>query len=483
MSSSESFYWHDYETFGADPSYDRPSQFAGVRTDADLNPVGEPLVLYSKPTGDYVPHPAACLITGITPQEALAKGVAESDFIARIEAELSEPGTCGTGYNSLRFDDTVTRFTLYRNLRNPYAREFGKRRSRWDLIDVMRTAFALRPEGLEWPKREDGLPSFRLEDLARANGLAHEQAHDALSDVYATIALAKRLKEVQPKLFDWLYRHRTKASVKALINIHDEQPLLHISGMFGAARAHVGLVLPVAWNPRNANELICVDLSVDPEPLIEESSEDLRRLLYASSEALVDGEVRPGIKTVHINRCPVLLPARMVDESVASRAQLDKDACYRHLERLQNHHDKHPGALRDKLRVVLERDTDNAAVDPDIALYSGGFIPDADRQSLDRLLALSAQELAQSQIAFEDQRLEEMVFRYRARNHLDTLDTDERERWSEFCYQRLTSADGPGLDLESFQDEINNRLTAADLSARDEKLLSELQAWGDQLLI
>ena len=191
MSSSETLYWHDYETFGANPAHDRPVQFAGLRTDLDLNPLGEPLVVYARPARDYLPHPEACLITGILPQEADEKGLCEAEFIQRISDELQVPGTCTVGYNSLRFDDTVTRFTLYRNLRDPYAREYGDGRSRWDLIDLMRTAYALRPDGIEWPLREDGLPSFRLEDLTAANGLDHGQAHDARDDVRAMKNLAR----------------------------------------------------------------------------------------------------------------------------------------------------------------------------------------------------------------------------------------------------------------------------------------------------
>ncbi|MDA0651168.1 MAG: exodeoxyribonuclease I, partial [Proteobacteria bacterium] len=165
MSSSESFYWHDYETSGADPSQDRPWQFAGVRTNAQLEIVGEPLTLYAQPTPDRLPHPAAVRVTGITPQEALAKGVPEAQFIARIHAELAQPRTCGVGYNSIRFDDEVTRFTLWRNFRDAYAREWQNGNSRWDLLDVARAYQALRPAGIEWPVRDDGQTSFRLEDL------------------------------------------------------------------------------------------------------------------------------------------------------------------------------------------------------------------------------------------------------------------------------------------------------------------------------
>ena len=188
---SDTFYWHDYETFGVDPSRDRPVQFAGVRTDFDLNVIGEPLVIFARPANDFLPQPQACLVTGITPQLALAQGVSESEFINQIHQELARPGTCGVGYNSLRFDDEITRYTLYRNFHDAYGREWQNGNSRWDIIDMVRATYALRPEGVEWPLGEDGLPSFKLEDLTAANGIGHEAANDALSDVHATIAVAR----------------------------------------------------------------------------------------------------------------------------------------------------------------------------------------------------------------------------------------------------------------------------------------------------
>lgn len=108
---STTLYWHDYETSGTDPRRDRPMQFAGLRTDEDLNVVGEPLSLYCRLADDVLPQPDACLVTGLTPARVNREGVAEAEFIGRIVAELGRPGTCGVGYNSLRFDDEVTRGT------------------------------------------------------------------------------------------------------------------------------------------------------------------------------------------------------------------------------------------------------------------------------------------------------------------------------------------------------------------------------------
>ncbi len=482
MSSSETLYWHDYETFGADPSYDRPVQFAGQRTDLDLNPLGEPLVLFARPPRDYLPQPGACLVTGILPQEADEKGVCEAEFIGAIDAALRVPGTCGVGYNSLRFDDTVTRFTLYRNLRDPYAREYGAGRSRWDLIDAVRTAYALRPEGIEWPSREDGLPSFRLEDLTVANGLVRGEAHDALVDVQATIALARLLKDRQPKLFGWLYRHRGKDAVTGLLDLSSMQPLLHVSGMFGANRANLGMILPLAWHPDNRNELICADLSIDAALLLELSPEELQRRLYTRSEDLAEGEERPGLKSVHVNRCPVLLPTKMLDAPVAERARLDRVACERNLALLQEHERRYPGALRDRLHHMSRLSAPRVEEDPDLMLYSGGFLPRGDRATLDQLLTQAPEELATRKPVFEDGRLEEMLFRYRARNYPESLDEEERQRWEEFRYQRLSEGDSHGLGLEGFYAELEARLSESSLTEGHRRILEGLQSWGDALL-
>jgi len=478
--AAPTFYWHDYETFGADPARDRPVQFAGLRTDADLNPVGEPLTLFARPADDYLPHPDACLITGITPQRAAADGVPEAEFISRIHEELAQPGTCGVGYNSLRFDDEVTRYTLYRNFFDPYAREWQNGNSRWDLIDVVRTAEALRPEGIEWPLREDGLPSFRLEDLTAANGIAHAGAHDALVDVRATLAVAQLVRERQPKLFAYLRDHRDKRAAQQALDLSTLRPLLHISGMFGAARHNCSLIVPLAAHPTNRNEVICYDLAENPAPLVDGDAETLRDLLYTRSDELPEGVRRPGLKSVHLNRCPVLLPPKMLDGRLAERAGLDGDRCRQHLATLRAWRERDPRAVTDKLAAIHTRPADSERRDPDLALY-GGFLSDADRRSCDAVRATPPGELADAVFAFEDARLPELLFRYRARNYPETLAPGERETWEVFRYQRLSGEDGfGGLDVEQFNARLEALAAGAD--PRGAALLADLQAWGDSLL-
>ena len=228
--AAPTFYWHDYETFSLHAQHAQVAQFAGVRTDEEFNIIAEPLVLYCKPSADSLPSPDSCLITGITPQIAEQQGIIEAELIRRIHHELSLPYTCSLGYNNLRFDDEVTRSLLYRNFYDPYTREYQHNCSRWDLIDVVRTAYALRPDGIQWPTDENGKPSLRLEHLTVANQIAHDSAHDALSDVYATIALAKLIKQAQPKLFNFLWQQRTKTKVLDLLQVGRFQPVVHISG-------------------------------------------------------------------------------------------------------------------------------------------------------------------------------------------------------------------------------------------------------------
>ena len=152
MTAELSFYWHDYETFGRFPRRDRPAQFAGIRTDAELNEIGTPLMTYCRPAPDYLPDPESCLLTGILPQTCLELGQPEPAFAAAIEHELAQPGTVGVGYNSIRFDDEVTRHLFWRNLIDPYAREWQNDCGRWDLLDVVRCLYALRPSTSSGPR-------------------------------------------------------------------------------------------------------------------------------------------------------------------------------------------------------------------------------------------------------------------------------------------------------------------------------------------
>ncbi|MFV7436305.1 exodeoxyribonuclease I [Pseudomonas sp. SAR267] len=427
---TSSIFWHDYETTGINPRCDRPLQVAGVRTDFELNEIEEPINLYCRPSDDILPHPAACLVTGITPEQLARQGLCEAEFMTRVHAQLARPGTCSAGYNTLRFDDEVTRYSLYRNFFDPYAREWQGGNSRWDLIDVVRTAYALRPEGIVWPQ-QDGRTSLRLELLSQANGIDHGHAHEALSDVRATIALARLIRQKQPKLYEWLFQLRSKHKVMEQICLL--QPMVHISGRFSAARNYLGVVLPLAWHPRNRNALIVCDLHQETLPLIRESAEVLRERLYTRHEQLSEGQLPVPLKLVQINRCPVVAPLSVLRPADQQRLGIDLPQVQSRAEQLA----KQQALWQDKLEFIYGKEDFAAVEDPEQQLYDG-FIGDRDRRLCEQVRTLDPAQLAHGHWMFDDSRLPELLFRYRARNFPQTLNSEERQRWYGFCQRRLS---------------------------------------------
>ncbi len=467
------FYWHDYETWGVDPRRDRPSQFAGVRTDEALNIIGDPLMIYCRPADDILPQPEACLITGLTPQRAAAEGVCEAEFIRLIHAELARPGTCGVGYNSIRFDDEFTRYALYRNFYDPYAREWQNGNSRWDIIDMVRLTFALRPEGIEWPTYEDGAPCFKLEALTAANGLSHEAAHDALSDVHATIALARLIKERQPRLFDYIFQLRNKRLVDRQFDLREKSPLLHISSMFPACYGRLAMVAPVTRHPVNKNGVIVFDLRYDPEPFFELSVEALQQRLFTPVKELPEGVERLPLKMVHLNKSPVVVPMNTLTPEAEERWQIDVAAGRAYAKKLQQ-----ASEFEEKVRQAHSLQQFEPVSDPDHDLY-GGFFSGHDRKQIDIVRRAKPQELNGLQLRFEDKRLPEMLFRYQARNWPETLSADDRVRWNEFRRKRICEPDGGGsITLAEYREQIAALKEDERVPVEKRPQLDELAEWG-----
>lgn len=476
--TQNTLYWHDYETFGVDPVRDRAVQFAGIRTDEDLNIIAEPLNIFARPAPDNLPHPMSSIITGITPQQALEQGMPEAEFIARILEELSQPGTCGVGYNSLRFDDEVTRNTLYRNLFDPYAREWQNGNSRWDIIDMVRACRDLRPEGIVWPKREDvDRSSFRLEELTAANGIGHEQAHDALSDVYATIAMAKLIKDKQPKLYDFLYKLRRKKEVLKHIDLKEMTPILHTSGMYGSDHGNTRMVAPIAAHPTNKNSVIVFDLSQEPTILLELGAKKLRERLYTSVADLPEGVERPALKQILINKCPVIAPTSTLTGETAKRLNIDLMNCQKNRQLLLASRKE----IQQKIDKIFEPREFEPVTDPDLMIYGGGFFGDKDKALMNTIHNTDPEELGSQTWSFADKRLPEMLFRYRARNYPDTLTPDEQAQWLEHCRARLIEGESGHLNFKFFYEEIEQLRTEMVLDEQMTAILNEVEEFGREL--
>lgn len=470
---SGSFLFYDLETFGTDPARSRIAQFAAIRTDEALQPIGEPDSFFVRPAEDLLPSPDATLVTGITPQTALREGVSEAEAMQRIQALMARPDTCTLGYNSLRFDDEFVRHGLYRNFIDPYEREWRNGNCRWDLLDVLRLTYALRPDGLEWPRREDGHASFRLEDLANANAVRDGQAHEALSDVRALIGLARRLRQAQPRLWDYALGLRGKQRARSLLQ--GSEPVLHVSTRFPASRMNAAPVWPITPHPSIDSRMIVYDLHADPQPLLDLDAEAIAARLFVPQSALADDQARIPLKAVHLNRCPMLVAWSHLRAADFERLQIDPGQARQRADTLA----AAGPSLAEKVRNVFAAAAPRTARDPDEALYDG-FLTDADRLQLRRVRSRTPEQLATEAFEFADARLPELLFRYRARNWPHTLTGEEQGRWLEYRRRRLTREEGLSeFTLAHYQARIDALRATAD--AAQQVLLDQLQAWGQRI--
>jgi exodeoxyribonuclease-1 len=456
---AQTFYWYDLETSGINPKWDRIVQFAGLRTDAELNVIGDEYCTYVRLPDDVLPNPEASLVTGISPQLTHSEGISETKALIEINRLFSVPGSCVAGYNSLRFDDEFMRYSLYRNLMDPYAREFQQGNSRWDLIDLVRATGGLRREGTNWPEDENGLPVYKLEALTRANGIEHGSAHDAMSDVRATVGLAKLIKTNQPKLFDYYFNLRHKKSVRAMLEPYGAQLAVHVSGIYPRERSGVAPIISVSRHPTNSNSVIVVDLAQDIEPLLTQTAEQLAESLYGVAAE------RPPLRELRINRCPFVAPIDVLNEENQDRLGIDLKVAKERARRL-----KQPG-ITEKLMRVYKQGRMAPSVDPDAGLYDG-FLQDQDRTRSAQL----HEDLARGRwqdLEYGDGRLSVLATRMKARSFPGLLEPEDIASWREFVQQKLSNT-GDWLNLETFENRTTELLNTPDKSEQDYQVLTNL---------
>jgi exodeoxyribonuclease-1 len=346
------------------------------------------------------------------------------------------------------------------------------------MIDVVRVCHDLRPEGIVWPRRDDAdRPSFKLEELTAANGIAHEQAHDALSDVYATLAIARLIREKQPKLYDFLYTLRRRQEVRRYIDLKEMTPILHTSGMYGSDHGNTRLVVPLAAHPTNRNSVIVFDLAQDPALLLESGAKTLAERLYTASGDLPDGVERPALKQLLINKCPVIAPTSTLTGEAAKRLKIDLMTGRRNRQTLLNARK----AVQDKIAKIFAPREFEQVQDPDLMIYAGGFFDDSDKALMNAIHDTDPQALGAQSWNFTDKRLPEMLFRYRARSYPETLDAEEQAQWLAHCRDRLIEGKSGHFTFEAFRAEIAQLRSEMEPDASNMRLLDEVAAFGAEL--
>lgn len=465
---AKSFFFYDLETSGLSAREDRIMQFAGQRTDMDLNPVGEPVNVLIRLNDDTLPSPDALLVTGITPQKTVEEGYSEAEFARQLSEEIATPDTCMVGFNNVRFDDEFIRHFLWRNFHDPYEWSWKDGRSRWDLLDVVRMTRALRPDGIEWPVDKDGKAVNKLELLAKVNGITHSHAHDALSDVEALIDVTRLIRDKQPQLFKYLFDMRDKKAVQNLVNLEDKQPFVYVSGRYDAKFNKATVAFPLT-SGKNSN-VVVYDLRYDPTPFVDMSADSLTARLFASwEERRADDFVKIPTKELQYNRCPAVAPLGVLEQGDGwSKIRLDKDTVEKHRKILLDN-----PQFAENIRSVFESGREfKSSSDAEAQLYDS-FLPDVDRVRVEAVRNATESQLADFNPEFKDERLASLLLRYKARSYPNSLTKSEHAEWEEWRAKRLQR------QLPAFLKRLSALSQQPDV---DTFMLEEMQLWAESIM-
>ncbi len=474
-----SLYFYDLETSGFNPKEARIVQFAGQRVNQKLEPIGQPHNVLITQTDDSLPDPGAVFVTKITPQQTWADGMREAEFLELFHKEIAVPDTVFIGYNTIRFDDEFMRYLHFRNFYDPYEWQWQEGRSRWDLLDAVRMTRALRPDGIVWPFDSQGRPSNRLELLTASNNLSHTSAHDALSDVMATIELARLLQRKQPKLFDYLMRLRNKEEVKKIVE--SGRPFVYTSGRYPSEFEKTTLAVYLAAHPHRSAAALVYDLRCDPKSLARLTPAQIAEAWYPKT---FDEKQPPfPVKTLAYNRCPAIAPLGTLDVSAQKRLHIDIDAtCHLHLDRLRAM-TEWPERLFEALEIMqTHRQTQIFADNQEAeSLLYDGFYPEADRKLLSHFRQSQPESLAKYIDKFQDPRLKALVLPYKARNFPKSLTTEEKQQWEEYRQRKLFDG-GNKSRLAKFLAQLEELSKVPALTAEQGYLLEEMQLFAQSLV-
>ena len=467
---SKNFFFYDLETSGLNARESRIMQFAGIRTDMELNQIGEPYNILVKLNDDVLPSPEALMVTGITPQETLADGYTEAQFSRILSEDIFTPDTITVGFNSIRFDDEFVRHLFWRNFYDPYEWSWKDGCSRWDLLDVVRMTRALRPEGIKWPVDEKGVATNRLELIASINEIDHFKAHDALSDVEALIAVTKLIREKQPQLYEYLLKMRDKNEIKKLVNLDYKQPFVYVSGRFDADYNKATVSFPLT-SGKNGN-VVVYDLRYDPTEFIKLNSKDLAKKFYATwEERKAEGFVKLPVKELQYNRAPAVAPMGVLSQSDGwKKIGLDEATVTKHKTILLEN-----PSFAENIRSLFEnREEFKKSPDSEAQLYDG-FLPSGDKMRVESVRNANERELADFHPNFTDERLDSLLLHYKARNFPKSLAEDETIAWEKWRSEKIAAA------LPEFVKSLQ-KLSTTVTDENKQFVLKELHLWAESIM-
>ncbi len=437
------FFWYDYETWGKNPHRDRIVQFGGLRTNEELEIIGEPIELKCQPGLDTLIGPGAVNVHGIMPMDAYHHGVPESEFAERIHNELSKEGTCSVAYNGMGFDHEFTRVLFYRNLRDPYEWAWKNGNTCWDMLELMRAAYLLQPDALkEWPKKDNGHPSFRLLDLASANlsDVKSIVPHDAKKDTLYMWELAKLIHGRAKILWDYALKLRYKKEVQQIVESSD--PVLYTAGGKIHTKRHCSTFLTNMGIKRRKNKDFAFDLFYDPTPLLKPYEEWTSEDKSIAWNAVLSFKCNQSPFVCGWFEVENLLSPELSFEDVLDRIQLKEPDIFTRHEMVQEFLEQE--SYNPFEQYIKARETESRRyyssrqADPDAALYDGFIDDPADRKLMNHVLEVLQEggSYDWSTVQSKDARVEPLIFRYLARNYPKIRDGIGKERWEAYCRKR-----------------------------------------------
>lgn len=458
--SKKSFLWYDYETFSRDKYNTRIASVAMMRTNLSFDVLEEPVVCFGKLGLDFLPSPRSCIIHGLSPQFVNTIGTTEDILISKVLEEFSKDGTIVVGYNSIQFDDEITRATLYRNLMDPHT---GWAKNRWDILKLVRATRDFKPETLvlEKTNSETGWTSFRLEDVAEQNGIEQIKAHDAINDVLATVGIAKQIKEKQPDLFEYYFNLRTPEQIAQFFsNESDNRIILFTdSTPINGHKFNTRPLVPLHYEKRNGKleKVVCFDLSNEvPETINEETRNCLIEL--------------------NIKKSPFIVRAKY-SHDMEARSGLKWETCIERRKRV----------LDNPIFASLagkKRKFEKTSNDPDVNIYE--FPSFAAKETMKNIVALPPEYRLKQHRPFHDgdEKFNEILFRHVARNYPDLLTDIDKQAWIRHCRSKITGIEDNTPTTEPlYIHDYFSTIEELEVENKDSsellELLSQLRKYGE----
>ncbi|WP_168920574.1 exodeoxyribonuclease I [Enterobacteriaceae endosymbiont of Macroplea appendiculata] len=455
------FLFYDYETFGLHPIYDRIAQFACVRTNMNLEIISQPITLYCQIPTDYLPNLQTINIHNFNYHDYFNKYLLEYKFAKYINNIFTQHNTCIVGYNNIAFDDEFSRFLFYRNFYDAYNWSWKNDNSRWDILNLARACCVLRPEGIIWPKHNH-IPIFNLAEITKVNNLSlHAQSHDALNDVYSTIALAKLIKTKQPLLFNYFFKNRLKKELFKIINLFTIHPLIYISAIYKNMNNNLGCIVPLCLHPYNKNILVVFDLQYDVNFFI--------KIYYHYKIIDISDNLLPFIKFIYLNKSPIIIPIKILKKNDIQRLKFNITLYLKHFVIFKQYVYRVKKIVQRYLynistKNILYKTTNIYNVDTQ--LYKQ-FFPMQDQK---KFYFIRKIDIYKNQIFnFIDGRINFLLLKYKARNFTFLLNDIEIIEWNKYLFDKYKST-----QINNYITQIKNLLCHVHIKTEHKLFLNKL---------